>query len=100
MLYYIYMNKYFSDYRDLRRKALKNTEIKKEYELLRAEYEAIEKIIELRIKNKLTQRQLAERIGTKQSGVSRFEKGLINPTLYSLSKIAAVFGKKLIVEFK
>lgn len=94
------MNKYFSNYRDLRERALKNPEIKKEYELLRAEYEAIEKIIELRIKNKLTQRQLAERIGTKQSGVSRFEKGLTNPTLYSLSKIAAVFGKKLILEFK
>jgi len=94
------MNKYFSDYRDLREKALKNPEIKKEYELLRAEYETIEKIIDLRIKNKLTQSQLAKRIGTKQSGVSRFEKGLINPTLYSLSKIAAVFGKKLVVDFK
>lgn len=94
------MKKYFSDYSDLREKALRNPKIKKEYELLRAEYETIEKIIDLRIKNKLTQRQFAEKIGTKQSGVSRLEKGLINPTLYSLSKIASVFGKKLIVDFK
>lgn len=100
MLYYIYMNKYFSDYRDLREKALKNPNIKKEYELLRAEYEAIEKIIELRIKNKLTQKQLAEKIGTKQSAVSRFEKRMVNPTLYTLSQIASAFGKRLVVEFK
>jgi len=100
MLYYIYMNKHFSSYRELREKLLKNPKIKKEYELLRAEYETIDKIIELRIKNKLTQRQLAEKIGTKQSAVSRFEKKMINPTLYTLSQIASAFGKKLVVEFK
>ncbi|PIQ72416.1 transcriptional regulator [Candidatus Roizmanbacteria bacterium CG_4_10_14_0_2_um_filter_36_35] len=88
------------NYRIIREKLLKNPKIRKEYELLRAEYETIGKIIELRIKNKLTQKQLAEKIGTKQSAISRFEKKMINPTLYTLSQIASAFGKKLVVEFK
>jgi len=62
------------NYRIIRDRLLKNPNIKREYELLRVEYETIGKIIELRIKNKLTQKQLAEKIGTKQSAVSRFEK--------------------------
>ena len=88
------------NYKIIRERLLKNPEIKKEHELLRAEYETIGKIIELRIKNKLTQKQLAEKIGTKQSAISRFEKKMINPTLYTLSQIASAFGKKLVVEFK
>ena len=76
------------NYKVIKEKLLKNPEIKKEYELLRAEYETIGKIIELRIKNKLTQKQLAEKMGTKQSAVSRFEKKMVNPTLYTLSQIA------------
>lgn len=96
MLYFNHMK----NYRIIRDRLLKNPNIKREYELLRAEYETIGKIIELRIKNKLTQKQLAEKIGTKQSAVSRFEKKMVNPTLYTLSQIAEVFGKKLVVEFK
>jgi len=88
------------NYKIIREKLLKNPKIKKEYELLRAEYETVEKIIKLRIKNNLTQKQLAEKIGTKQSAISRFEKKMINPTLYTLSQIASAFGKKLVIEFK
>lgn len=95
----LYSN-HMKNYRIIRDRLLKNPNIKREYELLRVEYETIGKIIELRIKNKLTQKQLAEKIGTKQSAVSRFEKKMVNPTLYTLSQIAEVFGKKLVVEFK
>lgn len=88
------------NYTLIRKKALSNPKIKREYDLLKAEFDAIEMIIKLRIKNKLTQKKLAEKIGSKQSSVSRFEKGLVNPTLYFLSKIATAFGKKLVIEFR
>ena len=94
------MSKYFKDYSELRREALKDPEVKREYDLLGPEYDAIGKIIELRIKNKMTQKQMAKKLGTKQSAISRLEKSLINPTLYSLAKIASIFGKKLVVDFK
>lgn len=88
------------NYQIIKKKLLKNPNIKREYDLLQAEYEVIEKVIELRLKNKLTQKQLAEKIGTKQSAISRLEKAMVNPTLYTLSQLASVFGKRLVVEFK
>ena len=64
------MSKYFKDYSELRREALKDPEVKREYDLLGPEYEAIGKIIELRIKSKMTQKQMAKKLGTKQSAIS------------------------------
>ena len=89
-----------SSYRELRKRLLKNKAIKKEYERSRPEYQVLEKIIALRIKSKMTQEQLAKKLDTKQSAISRFEKGMINPTIEFLNKIASAFGKKLVVEFK
>jgi len=43
----------------------------------------------------LTQKGLAELIGTKQSNISRLESGNYNPSLELLTKIAQVMGKKL-----
>ncbi len=48
----------------------------------------------------MTQEQMAKKLGTKQSGISRLERSLDNPTLYSLAKIASIFGKRLVVDFK
>lgn len=89
-----------SNYRDLKKRLLKNKGIKKEYDRLRPEYELLDKIIALRLKYKITQKQLAEKLDTKQSAISRLEKGMINPTVDFLNKLASAFGKKLVVEFK
>ncbi len=89
-----------SNYQDLKKRLLKNKGIKKEYDMLRPEYELLDKIIALRLKQKMTQKQLADKLDTKQSAVSRLEKGMINPTVDFLNKLAAAFGKKLTVEFK
>ncbi len=89
-----------SNYQDLKKRLLKNKGIKKEYDRLRPEYELLDKIISLRLKQKMTQKQLAKRLDTKQSAISRLEKGMINPTIDFLNKLASAFGKKLIVEFK
>ena len=87
-------------YSDIKKQLLKNKKIKKEYVLLDPEFKVIEKIIELRTEGKISQKQLAEKIGTKQPAVSRFEKGLANPTVSFLSRIASAFEKKLVIEFK
>lgn len=89
-----------STYRDLKNRLLKNKNIKKRYESLRPEYEMLDKIISLRIKSKLTQKELANKLNTKQSAISRLERGMINPTITFLNKIASVFGKKLVVKFR
>ena len=48
----------------------------------------------------LTQKQLAEKMGTAQANISRFENGNSNPSLEFLQKMAACMGKTLHVSFE
>ena len=74
---------------------MKDPEFKKAYDDLGPEFALIEKIIELRINHGLTYAQLAKRIGTKQSAISRFENGSSNPSLAFLRKLAKGLDVKL-----
>jgi len=74
---------------------LKNKEVKKEYDLLETEYKIIEEIIMARKEKNLTQKGLAELVGTRQSNISRLESGNYNPSLDFLQKVAGAMGKKL-----
>ncbi|WP_163322980.1 helix-turn-helix domain-containing protein [Draconibacterium mangrovi] len=44
---------------------------------------------ELRLKNKLTQSQLADRLGVEKGQVSKIENGKFNLTLATITRIAA-----------
>jgi len=74
---------------------LKNEAVKNELKMNEAEYKIIEEIIMARKEKNLTQRDLAELIGTKQSNISRLESGNYNPTLDLLNRIALAVGKEL-----
>ena len=87
-------------YSEVKKELLKNPEVQRAYNDLEVEYKTISKVIELRIKNNLTQKDLAKKMGTKQSAVARFENQQTNPTIGYLSKIASVFNKKLVIDFK
>ena len=73
---------------------LKNKNVQKEYEQMEAEYKIIEEIIMARREKSLTQKGLAELIGTKQSNISRLESGTYNPSMDFLQKIASAMGKR------
>ncbi len=66
---------------------LKNEAVKNELKMNEAEYKIIEEIIMARKEKKLTQKDLAELIGTKQSNISRLESGNYNPSLDFLKKL-------------
>jgi len=53
----------------------------------------------LREKRGLTQKELAERLGTTQSAIARLEAGNIAPSLPVLDKVAAALGLELVVSF-
>jgi len=74
---------------------LKNPELVKELEKNEAEYQLIEEIIQARLDQNLTQNDLAQLIGTRQSNISRLENGNANPSLEFLEKIASALGKKI-----
>ncbi len=50
------------------------------------------RIAELRKIAKLSQRQLAKEIGTSQANLSRWEKGLNEPSIIECWKLADFFG--------
>jgi transcriptional regulator with XRE-family HTH domain len=52
-------------------------------------------VARLRIRRGLTQKQLAELVGTKQSSIARLERGTTPPNLSFLSKVAAALGARV-----
>lgn len=96
MLYYYCMKKY-TTFKEMRAKLMKDPEFKKGYDDLELEFSLISAIIDRRIKDGLTQKQLAEKIGTKQSAIARFESGTYNPSLLFIKKLAQALGLKLTV---
>lgn len=55
-------------------------------------------IAQARLKAGLTQRQLAQRMGTSQPAIARLEAGQVSPTLGTVERIAAAAGYELRVE--
>lgn len=53
----------------------------------------------LREKRGLSQRELAERLGTTQSAIARLEAGNVTPSLATLDKLADALGVELVVSF-
>jgi transcriptional regulator with XRE-family HTH domain len=74
---------------------LQNEEVWQELKNNEAEYKIIEEIITARQEKNLTQKDLADLVGTRQSNISRLESGNYNPTLEFLNKIARAIGKEL-----
>ena len=88
------------NYNQLKKKLLKDREIKRAYDSLKPEFEVVSLFIKRRMEEGFTQGDLARRIGTKQSAVSRFESGGYNPTLNFLQKMAEGLNTKIKVTLK
>jgi len=84
-----------SKWEDLEKELLSDPKVKKEYDRLAPRYAVISELIAARIRKRMTQKDIAEKLGTKQSAIARLESGSINPSLEFLQKIAQVMGYKL-----
>lgn len=91
------MMKSFSD---IKKKWLKDPVFRREYDSLEPEFALAEILIRQRIEKGFTQAQLAKKIGTKQSAISRLESGSYNPTLEVLKKVASALGSKIEISLK
>lgn len=81
------------------RKRLKNPKFKKEWDESEAEYQLACKLIEARLKNKLSQRELAKKVHTSQAAISRIEAMRGNPSLSLLKRIAGALGTSIKISF-
>lgn len=78
---------------------LKDPVLKAEYEKLQPEINIIRAIIEARLNKGMTQKDLAEKMGTKQSVISRLESGRANPSILILRKLAHALQTELQIKF-
>ncbi|MDD4795974.1 MAG: helix-turn-helix transcriptional regulator [Bacilli bacterium] len=79
----------------LKEKLLKSDEYKKEVSKQDLSFEIAESIINARIKKGMTQKELAKKLETQQSGVARLESGRNYPSFKTLEKIAKILGVKI-----
>ena len=87
----------FTTWEEFRDELLSDPETKKEYDALEAEFALIDSLISARLSKKMTQAELAEKAGMKQEAVARLEGGESNPTFATLTKIARVLDKKVVL---
>ena len=80
-------------------KQLENEEFKKEWEEFQPELQLMKQVIGERIKQNISQKELADRMGTKQAKISKLENGNANPSLDFLKRLANSLGKKLEIKF-
>lgn len=79
----------------LKQRAFKNAEVKSEYEQLESEFKLIDQLLSMRASAGLTQEQVADKMQTKKSNVSRLETGSTNPSWSTLLKYADACGFEL-----
>ena len=88
-----------SDFKNYLAQQMEDPAFAAEYEAQRPEYEAIRAVIAARLACNMTQKELAEKTGIRQSNLSRIENGSASPTIDTLARIAAGLGKQLKIDF-
>jgi DNA-binding XRE family transcriptional regulator len=88
-------------FHDFKKKALSDPDVRAEYESLSAAYHLRKKLIGLRKKAGLTQEELAKRLHTQKSNISRLENvnSKISPKLSTIEEYAKAVGFKLALDF-
>ena len=94
------MSKSGVEFSKIREELMQDEEFKDEYEKLKPRYELISEVIKARREQNITQEELALRIGTQKSNISRLESGTYNPSLDFLSKLAKGLGKEIHIELR
>jgi DNA-binding transcriptional regulator YiaG len=82
-------------FESFKKRMLKNPAVKSAYDALEEEYALAGELIAARAKARLTQEQVARRMGTSQSAVARMESGRKMPSTTSLQKYAEAVGHRV-----
>jgi transcriptional regulator with XRE-family HTH domain len=84
-------------HKELKARALERADVKSEYDRLEEEFAFLDEFLKARSSARITQAQVAERIGTTQSAIARLEsgKGKHSPSIATLQKYARALGCRL-----
>ena len=87
------------DWKELKKELLKNPKFKKLYTESQPEYEIARAVIRARIEKGYTQKDLAKKLKTTQSVVSRLENAGTTPSISFLKRVAQALDTSLQVKF-
>ncbi|BEQ13114.1 helix-turn-helix domain-containing protein [Desulfoferula mesophila] len=73
---------------------MKDASFREEYEALEEEFAIARELVKARVEAKLTQAQVARKMGTSQSAVARLESGKVG-SISSIKKYARATGKRI-----
>lgn len=85
--------------KDYIKEQMQDPEFQKEYEAIQPEMDIIRAIVDARISQNLTQKDLAERTGIDQADISKLENGIRNPSIRLLQRLADGMDMILKIEF-
>ncbi|PLW83229.1 transcriptional regulator [Kineobactrum sediminis] len=89
------------DFKSFKVKALDRPDVAEEYERLSPAYELRRKLVALRQSEGLTQEEVADRLNTKKSNISRLESvsSSISPKLSTIADYAEAMGYEVKIDF-
>lgn len=88
-----------SEFREFLNEQLQDEEFQKEWNDIQPEMDVIRAIVDARISQNLTQKELAQRTGINQADISKLENGTRNPSLKLLKRLADGMDMVLKIEF-
>lgn len=88
-----------SEFQEFLKEQMQDDEFRKEWEDIQPEMDVIRAIVDARISQNLTQKELAERTGINQADISKLENGTRNPSLKLLKRLPDGMGMTLKLEF-
>ena len=83
--------------RELKKRFMEDPEFREAYAQADEEYALVEALVRARAAAKLTQADIARRLGTTQSAIARLEGGRVSPSFATLRRYAEATGTRLTV---
>lgn len=88
-----------SEFKEFLNEQLQDEEFRKEWEDIQSEMDVIRAMVDARLSQNITQKELADRTGINQADISKLENGTRNPSLKLLKRLADGMGMTLKLEF-
>lgn len=87
------------NFKEYKKEVIKDPEFVKAYEDLQPEMDIVKAILDARIKQNLSQKELSKLTGINQSEISKLESGERNPSIKLLQRLADGMGLTLKISF-
>jgi transcriptional regulator with XRE-family HTH domain len=84
----------------IKKRWMKEPGFKEGYDALEEEFSLASMLIEARTRARLSQAELAKRMGTSQSTIARLESGTAKPSLSTLERFARATGSRVRVSIE